>query len=147
MLLEGERKGKYKLSNIKNLDIELKNICYKYEYNSDYVLKNISFQIKYGEFVSIIGKSGSGKTTLAKIILGYQKATSGIISYNNINIEDIEKSDLRNQISMITQDTPILDGSIYYNITLNRDSISSEKLNDVLKKVDLYGDIKKCQWE
>lgn len=141
--LESEKNGMYKLSGSNMLDIELDNVSYRYEYNSDEVLKNISLKIRDGEFVSIIGKSGCGKSTLAKIILGYEEATDGVVNYNNVDIRNVDKKDFRSLVSLITQDTPILDGSIDYNVTLNRKNINKEDLKNVLESVNLYEDVER----
>lgn len=141
--LESEKNGMYKLSGSNMLDIELDNVSYRYEYNSDEVLKNISLKIRDGEFVSIIGKSGCVKSTLAKIILGYEEATDGVVNYNNVDIRNVDKKDFRSLVSLITQDTPILDGSIDYNVTLNRKNINKEDLKNVLESVNLYEDVER----
>lgn len=141
--LESETNGEYKLSDENKLDIRLKDVNYKYEYNSEYVLKNISLEINDGEFVSIIGKSGCGKSTLAKILLGYENVTSGEITYNDLEPQFIDKRDFRGIASLIAQDNPILDGSIEYNISLNRKNIEKADLKNIMKNVDLYEDIEK----
>lgn len=64
--------------------LQLKNISFKYEQN--FVLKNISFEVKKGDFIALIGPNGGGKTTLAKIILGLLKPNSGEIMYPNVTL-------------------------------------------------------------
>lgn len=64
--------------------LELKNVSFKYEQN--FVLKNISFEVKKGDFIALIGPNGGGKTTLAKIILGLLRQNSGEIIYPNVTL-------------------------------------------------------------
>ena len=142
-LLESEKNGTHKLSCDDKLEIKLNNVSYKYEYNSGNVLKNISLEIKDGEFISVIGKSGCGKSTLAKILLGYEEVTSGEVTYNNLELQCIDKKDFRDVSSLIIQDNPILDGSIEYNISLNRKNIDLIDLKNIMENVDLYSDIEK----
>lgn len=78
-------------SNSKKVDISIKNLSFSYNEDKE-VLKNISFDIKSGEKVAIIGASGSGKTTIANIISGFYSKNSGDIFYNNISIDDLNRS-------------------------------------------------------
>ena len=90
-------------------------------YKSDIVvLQNISFEIKEGEFVSIVGKSGSGKTTLANLILGLTAPTSGEVYFNGINLNDAEHSkiqEIRRRVGGIYQDYKLLPKkNVYENV-------------------------------
>ncbi len=75
------------------------------------VLQNISFEIKEGEFISIVGKSGAGKTTLVHLILGLEVPTSGEIYFKNINLNNADSSkiqEIRRKIGGIYQDYKLL---------------------------------------
>lgn len=84
------------------------------------VLQNISFEVKKGEFVSIVGKSGAGKTTLTRLVLGMERPTSGSIFFNGKNINEIsnlELQDLRRKIGCIYQDYKLLPRkTVYENV-------------------------------
>ena len=84
------------------------------------VLQDISFEIKEGEFVSIVGKSGAGKTTLIKMILGLETPTSGQVFFDGKNISKIDSSDLqevRRKIGSVYQDYKLLSAkTVYENI-------------------------------
>lgn len=140
--LTEETLGGYQLSEDKDLTIRLNQVGYRYEFNSQEVLKNISLTIHPEEFVAVIGKSGSGKSSLAKLLLGHVIPTAGHLSYNNIDYQNVDKRDLRNLSSIVLQDAPILDGSLRYNITLDRTGITDEEVIDICKKVSIYDDIK-----
>ncbi|MGT2923650.1 peptidase domain-containing ABC transporter [Streptococcus caviae] len=140
--LTEETLGGYQLSKDHDLTIRLDQIGYKYEFNSQEVLKNISLTIHPGEFIAVIGKSGSGKSSLAKLLLGHVIPTVGQLSYNDIDYQSVDKRDLRNLSSIVLQDVPILDGSLRYNITLDRVDITDEDVIEMCKKVSIYDDIK-----
>ena len=76
--------------------IELNNIYYSvsnnliFSKNNKFILSDISFTIEHGDILGIIGESGAGKTTLAKMVIGILKASSGVINYNSISLNDIQ---------------------------------------------------------
>lgn len=140
--LDDEANGTYKLSEDTDIEINLENINYHYELNGAEVLNGINLKVHSGEFVAIIGKSGSGKTTLAKMLLGYVSPSSGDITYNNISYSKIDKTDFRNISAFVSQDSPIFDGDVMYNISLGRESVSGEQVIETCKRVSLYEDIR-----
>lgn len=139
--LDNETNGTYKLSEDTDIEINLKNINYQYELNGAKVLNGINLKVHSGEFVAIIGKSGSGKTTLAKMLLGYVSPSSGDITYNNISYSKIDKKDFRNISAFVSQDSPMFDGDVMYNISLGRESVSGEQVIETCKRVSIYDDI------
>jgi len=75
------------------------------------VLKDVSFEIKEGEFVSVVGKSGAGKTTLVNLILGLEMPTTGEVFFNNLNLNDadsLEIQEIRRKIGTVYQDYKLL---------------------------------------
>ncbi|HFD5447618.1 peptidase domain-containing ABC transporter [Streptococcus pyogenes] len=140
--LDDETNGTYKLSEDTGIEINLENINYQYELNGAEVLNGINLKVHSGEFVAIIGKSGSGKTTLAKMLLGYVSPSSGDITYNNISYSKIDKTDFRNISAFVSQDSPIFDGDVMYNISLGRESVSGEQVIETCKRVSIYDDIR-----
>jgi len=84
------------------------------------VLQDISFEIKEGEFVSIVGKSGAGKTTLTHLILGLQEPTSGNIFFKGINTKNassLEIQKIRRKIGCVHQDYKLLPNkTVYENV-------------------------------
>ena len=75
--------------------IEINNVSFAYSKDEPNVLNNINLNIKSGEYLGIVGTSGSGKSTLMKLLLGFEKPTSGKIYYDNKDIEKIDKRELR----------------------------------------------------
>jgi subfamily B ATP-binding cassette protein MsbA len=101
---------------IDKISISFKNINFKYETSKDLVLKNISFHIKSGETVALVGKSGSGKTSLLDLIPRLYKPASGSILFNNQDILKLDLGFLRKQISYVGQDFTLFNDTILNNI-------------------------------
>jgi len=84
--------------------ISLKNVSFKYPGQTKYSLKNVSFDIKKGEKIAIVGENGSGKTTLVKCLQGLYDITEGRIFIDNIDIKEIKQNSIRENITAIFQD-------------------------------------------
>ncbi|WP_309252058.1 peptidase domain-containing ABC transporter [Photobacterium damselae] len=123
-----ELKSKYNLKSEINLSIEMKNINYRYDNNSEYILSNINLNILNGECVAIVGKSGSGKTTLLKLMSGLLEPTNGEILINNIEMKHIGINNYLELIGGVMQDDKLFSGSIKQNIC----GFSSETNTDLM---------------
>ncbi len=102
-------------------NITLKDVSFSYDSFSDPVLKNISFTVKKGEKIAIVGPSGSGKSTLAKIILGLYQPTNGTILYDDIPIEKYHLRSLRTQIGAVLQEARLFNRTILENIVMGKE--------------------------
>lgn len=117
-------------------DIEFKNVSFSYPNEERSAVKNLSFKIKAGESVAILGRVGSGKSTIEKLILGLYQPTEGQVLIDGVHIEQIDPAELRRQISYIPQEPQLLSGTVYENIVLGMLQPSSQQ---VLKAVELAG--------
>lgn len=117
-------------------DIEFKNVSFSYPNEEREALKNVSFTIKAGDSVAILGRVGSGKSTIEKLILGLYKPTAGQILIDGLHIEQIDPAELRRHISYIPQEPQLLSGNVYENITLGLRQPNNQQ---VLKAVELAG--------
>ena len=119
-------------------DIELKNITYQYPNSNKKVLKNITFNIKSGNYIAIIGKTGSGKSTLASIILGLLDPTEGQIIVNNYDIKENYLA-WQKKIGYISQDIYLLDASIKRNVAFGvlDKEIDDSKVNSCIRLAQL----------
>ena len=106
--------GKIKLQSLES--IEFKNVYFRYPKAKKTVLKDISFRIKKGENVGIIGSSGSGKTTIVNLLLRNIDATKGTILINGIDIKEYTKESLRKIFAYVPQKTLLFKGSVKENI-------------------------------
>lgn len=96
-------------------EVDVKNVTFGYEsYNP--VLENVSFHVKHGEMIGIVGHSGSGKTTLINLLMRLYDVNEGEITIDDVNIKDISQNDLRTQIGVVLQETFLFSGTIRDNI-------------------------------
>jgi len=96
-------------------DIEFKNVSLAY-FDDDYVLKDISFKVKAGEKVALVGHTGSGKTSIVRLLMGFYPYQKGEILIDGKNIKDYSLDDIRNNIGIVQQDVFMFTGTIKDNI-------------------------------
>jgi subfamily B ATP-binding cassette protein MsbA len=125
-----DAKNPIKKSNFKN-EISFKNVSFKYE--KENILKQMSFKIQKGQTVAIVGQSGSGKSTIANLIPRFYDVSEGDISIDGVNIKDLLKSDLRNLIGLVTQDSILFNDSISNNIKLSNSKVNSNEILEAAK--------------
>ncbi|TPQ25756.1 type I secretion system permease/ATPase [Methylomonas koyamae] len=99
-------------------DIEFKNVVFNYPQQPVNALEGVSFKIKAGERVGVIGRIGSGKSTLERLILGLYQVRQGAVLIDGTDIRQLDPADLRRQIGYVPQDISLLYGSVKDNITL-----------------------------
>ena len=114
--------------NIKNSTINFKNINFKYNLEEKDVLKNINIHMPGGKMTSLVGHSGSGKSTLLKLIARFYDAQSGDIFIDEQSIYKTKIKSLRNQISLVSQDTTLFDDTIKNNIAYAKKDASDEEI-------------------
>jgi len=116
--------------------IEFKDVSFNYPGQSNASLRNVSFRLKAGERVAILGRIGSGKTTLEKLILGLYRPTSGAVLIDGIDLRQLDPAELRRHIGYVQQDVMLFYGSLRDNITLGAPLADDA---DVLKAATLSG--------
>ena len=123
----------YKKVNFSKIDIEFKNVYFKYPKSNTYTLKNINLKLNNNESIAIVGENGAGKSTLALILAGLYEPTSGKILLNgeDINSYNIDRKDL---VSAVFQDTLVMPYSIRENVAMNTDK---KDLSKIYKKTGL----------
>jgi ATP-binding cassette subfamily B protein len=103
--------------------VEFRNVWFAYK-NEEWVLKDVSFKIKKGETVAMVGATGSGKTTIISLLNRFYDIQRGQILIDGTDIKMYSLSELRSAISMVLQDVFLFSDSIYNNITLGNPDIS-----------------------
>ncbi len=103
------------------------------------ILNNISFMIRAGCTTAILGKSGSGKSTLTKLLYRFYNLADGNITIDNINLQDIQLTHLRNEIAIVPQDIVLFNNTISYNILYGSPSASSKEIDHVIQLTQLGG--------
>ena len=99
-------------------EIEFRNVSFKYPGQEEEVLRNVSFKIKPGEKVVILGRVGSGKTTLHKLMLGLFQPTEGAVFLDGVDLRQLDPADLRRNVGYVEQDTLLFYGTLRENIAL-----------------------------
>lgn len=116
---------------------EIKLTKVGYSFKDKEVFKNINCSFEKGKNYAIVGESGSGKSTLINIILGNNKQYSGSVKYNDVEISDIEESQLFKSVSYIGNITHIYHDSLRNNLTLWDNKINESEIINILKQVNL----------
>ncbi|WP_026916019.1 ABC transporter ATP-binding protein [Christiangramia portivictoriae] len=119
--------------NKKNFEsgIEISKVDFAYE--EEMVLKQFSINVQKGETVALVGQSGSGKSTIANLITRFYDVNAGTIKIDGIDIRKIKKSDLRDLLGLVTQDSILFNDSIRNNIALGKVGATDEEIIDALK--------------
>ncbi|MCR5356371.1 MAG: ATP-binding cassette domain-containing protein [Lachnospiraceae bacterium] len=102
--------------------IELKNVTFSYNEDSNPIIRGIDLTIEPGEYVGIVGTSGCGKSTLMRLMLGFLTPTDGYICYDGIELGKFNIKALRRQFGVVMQDAAVVTGSIRQNIGLSNDA-------------------------
>lgn len=124
-------------SDDKNI-IEFRDVSFSYETAGDKSVNNISFQLKRGEMLGLIGGTGSGKSTLAALIPCFYRATKGEVLINGINVNDWEHDSLRRCIGYVPQKAVLFSGTIRDNMKWRRDDVSDEEIIAALKTAQAW---------
>lgn len=109
------------------------NVCLKYGSSKEEALSNISFEVKRGETVGIIGGTGSGKSSLVNMIPRFYDATDGGIYVDGINVKNYRKEELRRKIGIVLQKAVLFKGTIKENIMWGNKEASIEDINDAIE--------------
>ena len=121
--------------------IEVNNVSFSYSDDAPNVLNGLNLNIRPGEYVGIVGSSGCGKSTLLKLLLGFEKPKSGKIYYDNKDIENVDKRELRKKMGVVLQDGKLISGSIFENITITSPKSTLKDVQDIVEAVGLKKDI------
>lgn len=122
-------------------EIEIANVEFSYDKDSPKVLKDLSIHVRAGEYIGIVGSSGCGKSTLLKLLLGFEKPTSGKIYYDSRDIDRMDKRELRKKFGVVLQDGRLIAGSIFDNITIAAPWATLKDAQRVAEQVGLAEDI------
>ena len=131
--------GNQTIENVNEIQID--NICANYQDKE--ILNNITFNIRKGEKIAIVGKSGAGKSTLANVLSKLKDPTQGKVKINGINIYDISNQSFREKVMYITQDIEMHKGTIRENIIYDRENVSEREIEEAVRMAELEKLIKR----
>ncbi len=116
--------------------IEVSDVSFRYGEDQPYILNNLSFNVRSGEYVAIVGASGSGKSTILRLLLGFETPERGSIFYGPNDVTKVDLRSLRKHIGVVMQDGQLFMGDIASNITI---STPSATLDDAWEAAEIAG--------
>ena len=122
-------------------EVEFKNVGFQFEDDNKPLLKNISFTVKKGESVAIVGRTGSGKSTLINLMVRLLENQKGSIMFDGTDIKDINKKHLRQNVGIIMQEPFLYSRSVYDNIRIMDKNAEQDKVFNAASIASLHNDI------
>jgi len=123
-------------------DVKFDHVWFAYQ-NEEWVLRDVSFHLPQGKTMAIVGATGSGKTTIASLVNQLYQQQKGDILLDDINIQSLNITSVRQQIALVLQDVFLFSGSVKDNIRLHNDDIDIEKMIDAARSIGAYEFIEK----
>ncbi|MEA5091256.1 putative multidrug export ATP-binding/permease protein [bioreactor metagenome] len=117
--------------------VEFQHVGFAYNENEP-VLQDVSFKVEPGQVVALVGPSGAGKSTIANLLPRFYDVTSGNITIDGHNIEDVSVSSLRTQVGIVPQETTLFNGSVYDNILYGRLEATKEEVEMAAKAANAH---------
>ncbi|MCH5197713.1 MAG: ABC transporter ATP-binding protein [Oscillospiraceae bacterium] len=118
-------------------NIEIENIAFSYDKTKDFI-KNFSLSVKKGQKVAIVGTTGCGKTTIINLLMRFYDVDSGRITLDGVDITDIKKSSLRENIGMVLQDTWLKNASVKENLLEGNKNATYEQMVSAAKRTHAH---------
>ncbi|MFI5333899.1 MAG: NHLP bacteriocin export ABC transporter permease/ATPase subunit [Chlamydiales bacterium] len=129
-----KRPEKVQPINLKG-QIALDHVAFRYDKDSDWILRDLSLVANPGEMIGIVGPSGSGKSTIVRLLLGFEAPEQGEVLYDDQSLQDLDIRGVRKQIGVVLQNAGILAGSLYENIV----GAGSYTVEEIEKALHLSG--------
>lgn len=137
---ESDAKGELP-SNVKG-DFTVSDVAFSYDKNKE-LIKNLSFELKSGQRLAVVGPTGCGKTTLINLLMHFYDIDSGSIKVDSVDINTVSRKSLRQNVGMVLQDTWLKSGTIRDNIVFGNENVTDEQVIEAAKKSHAHSFIKK----
>lgn len=125
-------------------NVRFQNVSFQYDKTAESpTLSNVSFEVKSGQSVALIGQTGAGKTTIMQLLTGLYEKTEGNIIFDDMAIEEISKASLRSQMAFVLQDPFLFEMSIKENIRYGKLDATDEEIYEAAKKANAHTFIEK----
>jgi ATP-binding cassette subfamily B protein len=121
------------VKNIKNHTLEFKDVAFSYDGSAKPAIDKISFKLNEGETIALVGASGGGKTTIARLAARFWDVDEGEILIGGVNVKDIPKEELMDNISFVFQSTRLFKGSLRENIVFGKENVSEEEIEKAIE--------------
>ena len=136
------------LSNQKQISsllggIEVSNLSFRYADNLPLVLDDVSLKIEPGEYVAIVGTTGCGKSTLLRLMLGFEKPTSGSVFYDDQDLASVDARSVRRNVGVVMQNGDLFAGDMFSNITIMNPRASVDDAWEAAELAGIADDIRK----
>ena len=128
-------------SNVKG-DFTVSDVAFSYDKNKE-LIKNLSFELKSGQRLAVVGPTGCGKTTLINLLMHFYDIDSGSIKVDGVDINKVSRKSLRQNVGMVLQDTWLKSGTIKENIVFGNENVTDEQVIEAAKKSHAHSFIKK----
>lgn len=142
-----EKKVEYEIDGDKTPEIkgniEFKDVSFKFNDDNKHLLEGLSFNIKAGQTIAIVGKTGSGKSTICNILTRFLEYESGSVLIDGVELKDINKKYLRKNIKYVMQNPYLFSKSIYENIAISKKDISFENVKNASEIAQIDNEIMK----
>ncbi|MDO4765609.1 MAG: ABC transporter ATP-binding protein [Eubacteriales bacterium] len=134
-------KGRELIVDKNDIQIELRNVSFRYTEDGENILENINFKISAGEKVSVVGLNGAGKSTFIKLICGLLDPSEGEVLLNGINIKEFNRNEYYQIFSTVFQEHSVFAGRLSWNIANSLEQMDEEKLERAIALSDLTGKV------
>lgn len=123
--------------------IEVSGVSFRYGEDLPYVLNDLSFNVKPGEYVALVGKSGCGKSTIVRLLLGFEEPERGAVYFDQHDVQRVDLRSLRQHVGVVMQDGKLFMGDIANNITISTPSATIDDAWNAAELAGLADDIRK----
>ena len=123
--------------------IEVSSVSFRYGENQPYVLKDLSFKVRPGEYVALVGESGCGKSTIMRLMLGFENPERGSIFYGPYDVAKVDLRSLRQHVGVVMQDGQLFMGDIASNITISNPMATLDDAWEAAEIAGIADDIRK----
>jgi ATP-binding cassette, subfamily B, bacterial MsbA len=123
-------------------EIEFRNVCFTYGSEKGDVLQNVSFNVQPGETVAIVGRSGSGKTTLVGLVPRFYDVQQGAVLLDGVDVREYRLTDLRSQVSLVSQEVVLFNDTIRNNIAFNAVGKTDAELEEAARAANVMEFVK-----
>lgn len=120
-------------------DIEFRNVSFTYETDDEYqTIQNVSFHVKPGQTVALVGPTGAGKTTTMQLLARFYDVQQGKVLIDGVDIRDIKRESLRSQMAFVLQDPFLFETTVFENIRYGRLNATDEEVVEAAKKANAH---------